>query len=76
MYIQGALKDGTGACKLLLLELPLGVLEPVGKADAVAADVVFKLAALAPLVLLQLLEVGESLCRFLDGCLLAVDSLA
>jgi hypothetical protein len=76
VHIEGALKDGPGARKLLLLELPLGVLEPVCEADAVAADVVLELAALAALVFLQLLEVGKALGRLLDGRLLAVDGFA
>jgi len=76
MNIEGALEDGPGARKLFLLELPLGVLEPVGEAYAVAANVVLKLAALPALVLLQLLEVGKPLGGFLDGRLLAVDGFA
>jgi hypothetical protein len=76
VHIEGALKDGPGARKLLLLELPLGVLEPVCEADAVAADVVLELAALAALVFLQLLEVGKALGRLLDGRLLSVDGFA
>ncbi len=35
--IEGTLKDGAGALKLLLLELPLRILEPVGETNAVAA---------------------------------------
>jgi hypothetical protein len=76
MDIQGALKDGASTGKLLLLELPLGVLKPVGEADAVAAYIVLKLAALPALVLLQLLEVGEALFGLVERSFLPVDGFA
>src|SRR4051812_3856924 len=76
MDVEGSLEDGARAGKLLLLQLPLGIAHPVVEVDAVAPHIVLKFLALAPLELVQLLEVGEALCRRLDATLLAVDGLA
>ena len=76
MYIQGALEHRPGPRKLLLFQLPLGVLEPIRKTNSVASHVVLELLALAPLVFLELLEVGEALGGSLEVDFLAVDGLA
>jgi len=76
MDVQRALKDGPSTGEFLLLQLPLCILEPVGKANTVATNIILILATFPALIFLQLLEIGKVLCRLLDSDFLSVDGLA
>jgi hypothetical protein len=76
VHIQSAFEDRASSGKLLLLQLPLGILQPVCETYAIPTNIVLEFATLAPLVLLQLLEVLEALRRFLKCNFLPVDRLA
>ena len=68
VHVQRAFPNGASADDLLLRLFPLGVFDPVGQVETVAADVVFELAPLLQTERCDLFWIAEFLFRRLKEC--------
>lgn len=62
--------------EFLLLKFPCGIAHPIVHIHPIAPDIILKLLSLPALEFMKLLQVGETLGRGLQACLLTVYSFS